>query len=63
MKFYLSFPCDNSTFDSDPRPEIIFTLKKLIESLSVLDYFPILIFNSNGNRIGGANLANEEATR
>ena len=60
MKFHLAFSCDNSAFNPDTKPEIIHTLKKLIESISVLDYFPIPIFDSNGHRIGGCNLVPSE---
>lgn len=56
MKFHLVFSCDNSAFDPDPKPEIIHILKKLIETISVNDQFPVSLFDSNGNRIGGANL-------
>jgi len=60
MKFHLVFSCDNSAFDPDPKPEIIHILKKFIENLSVFDHFPISIFDTNGNRIGGCNLVPSE---
>ena len=60
MKFYLEFSCDNDAFHPDEKPEIIFTLKKVIEDLYVLNYYPIPIYDSNGNRIGGCNLIPSE---
>jgi hypothetical protein len=65
MTLHIAFSCDNSAFDPDPRPEIILTLKKLIMNLEVLENFPIPIFDSNGNRIGGCNLVldDEEGRR
>jgi hypothetical protein len=65
MTLHIIFSCDNSAFDPDPKPEIIHTLKKLIETITVNDRFPVSLFDTNGNRIGGCNLVldDEEGRR
>lgn len=55
-KFYLEITCNNSAFDPDTRPEIVKLLTEVTTMISAYAQLPVHIFDTNGNRVGSANL-------